>query len=92
MAKMQWDSFSGVVERFEGEGGWYTIPPKELVTGHFGFIPITAKMSSSEWDTSFLPAGNKTYFLALPIKIRVKHRIDVGDEVSIKYLLRSPKA
>lgn len=93
---MSWKSFSGKVEKCAGEGGWFTvavpqscIPPKELIIGHFGYIPITAKIASSEWDTSFLPAGDTSYFVALPKNIRIKQHIDVGDTVSIEFCLRT---
>ena len=96
---MSWERFSGKVERCYVESGWFTVavpescvPPKELVTGHFGFIPITAKISSSEWDTSLLPAGDGSHFIALPKKVRVKQDIKVDDTVTIEFCLRNKQS
>ena len=92
---MSWQNFSGVVEKCTEEGSWFIVmvppscvPPKELRTGNFGFIPIIARVSTSEWETSLLPAGDGAYFVALPKKVRVKQGIDMGSKVSIEFCLR----
>ncbi len=91
-----WDSFTGEVEVCEGEGGWHTVAvPQELGTsfkdlpkGNFGYIAITARIASSEWETSFLPVGDGTYFLAIPAKVRKKQQIAPGDKVTVEFSFR----
>jgi len=98
---MSWQSFSGEVNRCDEEGGWYSMPvPLEFSEPYkgypglkFGFIPITARVGSSTWDTSFLPNGkDNPYFITFPAKIRKAQHIDRGDNVVVEFCYRSPLA
>ncbi len=92
-----WDNFTGTVHLFEEEGSWHCIDiPQELnlllyemPKGRFGYIAIRAKIASSEWDTSFLPAGDGSYFFTIPAKVRKKQHIVPGDTVTIEFTFRN---
>lgn len=96
---MTWQSFSGEVNKCNEEGAWYCLPvPSEFTDpfrGYpglkFGFIPITARVGSSTWDTSFLPNGKESpYFMTFPAKIRKAQNIDFGDTVVVEFCYRGP--
>jgi len=90
------DSLTGKIEKDDEKGAWHwlAVPSdlneliKNLPQGHFGFVPITAKLSSSQWDTSFLPAGDGSYFLTIPAKVRKAQEISLGDTVTIEFAPR----
>lgn len=84
---------SGRVDRFPGNLGWYFIRvPKEMtqnMRGDRGLIPVHLTYKNTSWDSSLLPMGNGTHFIALPLKVRKPHAIDIGDTVKISFMLRS---
>jgi hypothetical protein len=45
-------------------------------------------IGNSSWNTSLLPYGDNTHFIALPKKIRVKEKIFLGDIIEVKFDLR----
>ena len=81
----------GKVELFPQKGGWFYIRiplkiTKELLfSAHRGLIPITAHVGSSSWNTSLLPMGDGTHFIALNAKVRKNEGIDVGKRISISF-------
>jgi len=91
------NTFTAKIGRFECASGWhYATVPEELViplklqnyTNQFGYIAITAKVKNSSWDTSIMPMGDDTNFIALPAKARKKEKLAMGDEVEISFETR----
>ena len=89
--------FTAKIERFECANGWhYVTVPEKLVAplklqnyaNHFGYIAITAKVGTSCWDTSIMPMGDKTDFIALSAKIRKKEKVVLGDEIEVSFETR----
>ena len=90
------NTFSAAIERFEMKGGWYFVPvPAELIAPleyhaiHFGFIAITATVGDASWQTSLLPKGDGTYFIALPAKVRLKEKLSLGDAIEVSFETRT---
>ena len=86
------NTFIAEIELFETAGGWHYVPvpaelsvPLEFLAINFGFIAITAKVGNSSWQTSLLPKGDGTHFIALPKKIRVKENLSYGEEIEISF-------
>jgi len=90
------DRFTGEVTSCDEKGAWHCLAiPAEFnevlrgfPQGHFGYVPITAKISSSQWDTSFLPKGDGSYFFTLPAKVRKAQHIFRGDVVTVEFCPR----
>lgn len=84
----------GRVEVFALLGAWYYVRVPVSQTRLFsklfglGLVPITVSLGLSNWDTSLLPMGDKTYFIALKAAIRKKEGVKVGDFVRLEYRLR----
>jgi len=92
------NTFTARIERFEFEkqGGWHYVPvpaelsvPLEHRAVHFGFIAITAKVGATRWQTSLLPKGDGTHFIALPAKVRTKEKLFLGEEIEISFETRT---
>ena len=90
--------FTAEIERFECINGWHyvTVPEKLVIplklqnyANQFGYIAITANAGTSSWDTSIMPMGDKTDFIALPAKIRKKEKLALGDEVEVSFETRA---
>lgn len=87
-------STRGKVEIFPQKGGWVfiripkTITTKLLHRADRGLIPIKATVGLTSWDTSLLPMGDGTHFIALNAKVRKKENIDVDKTISISFTLR----
>ncbi len=83
----------GTVEIFPQQGGWvfirvpkkYSEMAKEV---KWGLVPITAQIGKTSWDTSLLPMGDGTHFIALNAKVRKKEDIAVGDRVRVSFRFR----
>ena len=91
-------TFTAKIERCDTPGGWHYAPvpvsvsvPFEHLAIHFGFVAVTATVGTSSWDTSLLPAGDGTYFIALPKKVRLKEKLTFGDEVEVSFEPRERK-
>jgi hypothetical protein len=88
------ETFAGVVDRFDREGGWYFVPAPVAMTrrlGHLadrGLIAVEARVGPVTWQTSLLPMGDGTHFLALPARVRRAQRLDVGDIVRVEVVPR----
>jgi len=80
---------------FEREKGWhYVSVPSELSTPYEnlaerGLIAITVRIGSSSWETSMLPMGDGTHFIALPAKVRQKEKLSLGSMAEISFTIRS---
>lgn len=49
---------------------------------------VTVTLGSSAWETTLFPSKNGPYLLAIKASVRAKERIDVGDEVAAKCVVR----
>jgi hypothetical protein len=84
----------GKVELFPQKGGWVyiSIPlamTKELLhRADRGLIPIEATVGEYSWNTSLLPMGDGTHFIALNAKVRKKEGIEVGNYITISFTTR----
>ena len=87
-------STNGKVEIFPQKGGWVfiripiAITTKLLHRADRGLIPIKATVGLTSWDTSLLPMGDGTHFIALNAKVRKKENIEVNKTISISFTLR----
>jgi hypothetical protein len=89
--------FIAEIEFFERKMGWhYVSVPAELskpleYLADRGLIAITAKVGSSSWQTSLLPMGDGTHFIALPGKVRTKEKLSLGAEIEVSFETRDRK-
>ena len=86
------NTFNAVIERYDMPGGWHYVAvpielsiPFEHLAIHFGFVAITASVKNTTWQTSLLPKGDGTQFIALPAKVRAKEKLACGDEITISF-------
>ena len=86
------NTLTAKIERFDMPGAWHYVPvppqlsvPLQYLAIHFGFIAITATVGATSWDTSLLPKGDGTYFIALPAKVRKKEKLFHGVDVTISF-------
>jgi hypothetical protein len=86
---------SGIAEIFPQPGGWVYVRVPEQYTAmtrglaQRGLVPITATLGGYSWDTSLLPMGDGTHFVALNAKARKASGIQVGDAVTMSFRLRA---
>ncbi len=84
----------GMVELFPQKGGWFyvVIPPKitqELTEYEDrGLIAIVASVGATSWNTSLLPMGDGTHFVAINKKVMKAQGLGVGSEMEIVFGLR----
>jgi hypothetical protein len=92
---METYSTKGKLEIFPQKGGWVYIRiplsiTKELLhLADRGLIPIRATVGKSSWDTSLLPMGDGTHFIAINARVRKKEGVEVGDSITISFTTRS---
>lgn len=84
----------GEVEIFPQKGGWHYVRVSTMITEKLlhesqrGLIPIRATVGKTSWETSLMPMGDGTHFIALNAKVRKKENIELGMAVSISFQLR----
>lgn len=72
-------------------GGWYYIAVPRWICEELshlaerGLIPIKATVGSTIWDTSLLPKGDSSHFIALNAKVRQTNHIDLGDRITVTF-------
>jgi len=82
------------VEIFPQKGGWHFIRVPKPITvklahkAQRGVIAIRATVGKTSWDTSLLPMGDGTHFIALNVKVRKCEHIKLGAEVKVSFQLR----
>ena len=82
------------VEVFPQKGGWvfirvpksYSEVTKQLADR--GLVAITATVGRTSWDTSLLPMGDGTHFIALNKKVREAENIRIDDRIQASFRLR----
>lgn len=85
---------TGRVERFPQEGGWWYVAVPTSITEELegladrGLIAVQATAGSVTWDTSLLPKGDGTHFIALNARVRRANDLDVGDSLTVSFRLR----
>jgi hypothetical protein len=92
---MKWDfSFSGIVQKFPGSGGWVyvAVPPKytkelKMSRRAWGMYPITAGIGTTLWKTKLMMKKGGDFFVALKADVRNKEKIAVGDRVPVSFTL-----
>lgn len=83
------------IEIFPQKGGWHFIKVPKSMTKKLihkadrGVIAINALVGNTRWDTSLLPMGDGTHFIALNAKVRKKEKINLGDKIEIAFNLRN---
>lgn len=90
------DSYSvgGRVAIFPQAGGWhYVVVPKKYTEitkplADRGLVAVTATLGKSSWNTSLLPMGDGTQFIALPAKIRKAENVSLGQNIKLTFVLR----
>lgn len=87
-------SFSGIVQKFPGSGGWaYVAVPKKytrelkLRRHAWGMYPITAHVGETFWKTKLMMKKGSDFFVALKVAVRNKEKITVGDRVAVSFKL-----
>ncbi|GBR73659.1 protein DUF1905 [Candidatus Termititenax aidoneus] len=88
------NKFSGIVELFPQDKGWFYVrvpqkssKPYEKLTDR-GLIAVTALVGKSSWNTSLLPYGDGTHFIALLAKVRAKEKIALGGKIEVDFSIR----
>jgi len=85
---------SGQVKIFPVVNPWiYVGVPKKytVITKSFadrGLVPITVTLGLSKWNTSLLPKGDGSQFIALNAKVRKAEDIKIGDRIQMSFTLR----
>ena len=86
--------FFETVKLFPQDKGWHYVNVPADLSEPFehladrGLIAITAAIGNSSWETSQLPMGDGSHFIALPAKIRKKEGIYLGDVIRVRFSLR----
>ncbi len=82
---------TGRVERFPGKMGWHHVRVPVAKTKNlkikrpkWGLIPARFTVGSTTWESSLLPYGDGTLFVALKASIRKKEKISKGDRVNVQ--------
>lgn len=84
-------SIKDTVKKFSGKAAWYyiTVPKKytkmskQYKRGRF--VRILAQIGSDIWQTSLLPYGNGTEFIAIKAQIRKSQNIKEGDTIKLHF-------
>lgn len=80
---------TGPVELFPQQGGWHyvaiplTISEQLADLADRGVIAITATVGQTTWDTSLLPMGDGSHFVALNAAVRSANDLELGGSVTI---------
>lgn len=86
---------TGAVELFPQADGWHyvRIPPElseELAEfADRGLVAVTVCLGDSRWETSLLPMGDGTHFLALNKSVRDRNDVRIGEDVTVTFSLRA---
>ena len=87
-------TFTAEVRLFPQTGGWYYVAAPQEFTDELkplterGLVAVEATVGGSSWQTSLLPMGDGSQFLALPAKVRQKEHIAIGDMIEVSFVVR----
>ena len=82
------------VEIFPQKGGWHFIRVPNIITEKLahkadrGVISINATIGKTSWETSLLPMGDGTHFIALNAKVRKSENLELGSKIEIHFCQR----
>lgn len=84
-------SIQDTVKKFPGKAAWYYLHvpskysnmSKKFKRGRF--VRILAQIGTDIWQTSLLPLGNGTEFIALKAAIRKNQNIKEGDTIKLYF-------
>lgn len=85
---------TGDAELFLQPGGWYYLRVPRWISDELshlaerGLIPVKATVGSTTWDTSLLPKGDGSHFIALNAKVRRAYEIEAGDRITVIFQTR----
>ena len=75
-------------------GGWHYLPIPAWISEELrqledrGVIAVRVTVGSTSWNTSLLPAGDGTHFVALNAKVRSANDLAVGRQVTLRFQTR----
>jgi hypothetical protein len=88
-------SFAGIAEIFDKPNmpWWFVRVPDELcapleIFAERGLIAVTVTVGKVSWQTSLMPYGDGTRFIALPAKVRKTNDIRLGKSVTLEFIRR----
>lgn len=87
-------SEDAVVKLFPQKGGWFYLALPKIYTemtkefANRGLVPVTIMIGQTTWQSSLLPMGNGTLFIALNYKVRKRENLKKGDRVRVLFSLR----
>ena len=87
-------TFRSEVRLFPQAGGWHYVAAPQEYTDELkpfaerSLVAVEATVGGSSWQTSLLPMGDGSQFLALPAKVRQKEQITVGDVIEVSFVVR----
>ena len=86
---------TGAVQLFPQEGGWYYVTVPRTISQELnhvadrGLVAIRASLGKASWNTSLMPMGDGSHFVALNAKVRKANNIGVGDRVVVNFQVRN---
>ena len=84
----------GQVELFPQDGGWHFVGVPNQISDELkhladrGLIAVRATVGDTTWDTSLLPKGDGTTFIALNARVRKRNTLAAGDSVKVTFTPR----
>lgn len=87
-------TFTAEVHLFPQAGGWHYVTAPQEYTDELkplakrGLVAVEATVGGLSWQTSLLPMGDGSQFLALPAKVRQKEQITIGDVIEVSFVVR----
>ncbi len=84
----------GQVELFPQDGGWHFVRVPTRISGELGhladrgLVAVRATVGDTTWDTSLLPMGDGTTFIALNARVRKRNTLATGDSVTVTFTPR----
>ncbi len=85
----------GRVELFERAGGWHFVRVPTAISDELqhladrGLIAVRASVGETTWDTSLLPMGDGTTFIALNATVRKRNALGPGTSVTVGFTPRA---
>ena len=93
--------FTGEIIYWRGPSPYHYVPVPEResaaikaesaeVTYGWGVIPVLARIDDTEWETSLFPKDGR-YLVPVKDLVRKAELLDLGDTVTVKLILGSPR-
>ncbi len=86
----------GKVKKFTGNMAWHYINVPQTYDDlnlkakpkKWGFVRMSATIGKTKWETSLLPMGNGSLFIALKAEVRKKEDIFEDDTITLTYSVK----